>query len=61
MRKIIDEYPELEKVVFPLKPFNEADLKQQKETIKDTRLAQPLFRNCRPCIGKIPRIIRHYP
>ncbi|WP_454046912.1 SDR family NAD(P)-dependent oxidoreductase [Chryseobacterium sp. Marseille-Q8038] len=43
MRKIIDEYPELEKVVFPSKTFNEADLKQQKETIKDTRLAQPLL------------------
>lgn len=43
MRKIIDEYPELEKVVFPSKTFNDTDLKQQKETIKDTRLAQPLL------------------
>ncbi|UKB82600.1 SDR family NAD(P)-dependent oxidoreductase [Chryseobacterium sp. MEBOG06] len=43
MRKIIDNYPELEKVVFPSATFNEADLKQQKETIKDTRLAQPLL------------------
>ncbi|WP_276875323.1 type I polyketide synthase [Chryseobacterium joostei] len=43
MRKLIDDYPELEKVVFPSKTFNEADLKQQKETIKDTRLAQPLL------------------
>jgi len=43
MRKLIDEYPELEKVVFPSATFNEADLKQQKETIKDTRLAQPLL------------------
>jgi malonyl CoA-acyl carrier protein transacylase len=43
MRKIIDNYPELEKVVFPSTTFNEADLKQQKETIKDTRLAQPLL------------------
>ncbi|MGE8526098.1 SDR family NAD(P)-dependent oxidoreductase [Chryseobacterium rhizosphaerae] len=43
MRKIIDSYPELEKVVFPSTTFNEADLKQQKETIKDTRLAQPLL------------------
>lgn len=43
MRQIIDNYPELEKVVFPSTKFNEADLKQQKETIKDTRLAQPLL------------------
>ncbi|MDR2235327.1 MAG: SDR family NAD(P)-dependent oxidoreductase [Chryseobacterium sp.] len=43
MRKIIDNYPELEKVVFPSTTFSEADLKQQKETIKDTRLAQPLL------------------
>lgn len=43
MRKLIDQYPELEKVVFPSTTFNEADLKQQKETIKDTRLAQPLL------------------
>ncbi len=43
MRKLIDSYPELEKVIFPSKTFNEIDLKQQKETIKDTRLAQPLL------------------
>ncbi|WP_347217220.1 SDR family NAD(P)-dependent oxidoreductase [Chryseobacterium sp.] len=43
MRQIIDNYPKLEKVVFPSTTFNEADLKQQKETIKDTRLAQPLL------------------
>ncbi|AYZ13060.1 SDR family NAD(P)-dependent oxidoreductase [Chryseobacterium arthrosphaerae] len=43
MRKVIDNYPELEKVVFPSTTFSEADLKQQKETIKDTRLAQPLL------------------
>lgn len=43
MRKLIDSYPELEKVIFPSKTFNEVDLKQQKETIKDTRLAQPLL------------------
>ncbi|REC44221.1 type I polyketide synthase [Chryseobacterium pennipullorum] len=43
MRKIIDNYSELEKVVFPSTTFSEADLKQQKETIKDTRLAQPLL------------------
>ncbi|MBL1220264.1 SDR family NAD(P)-dependent oxidoreductase [Chryseobacterium sp. L7] len=43
MRNLIDSYPELEKVVFPSAVFNEAALKQQKETIKDTRLAQPLL------------------
>ncbi|PWN72199.1 erythronolide synthase [Chryseobacterium phosphatilyticum] len=43
MRSLIDQYPELEKVVFPSTTFNEAALKQQKETIKDTRLAQPLL------------------
>ncbi|MDN5421786.1 MAG: SDR family NAD(P)-dependent oxidoreductase [Chryseobacterium sp.] len=43
MRNLIDGYPELEKVVFPSATFNEAALKQQKETIKDTRLAQPIL------------------
>ncbi|MET3534999.1 type I polyketide synthase [Chryseobacterium limigenitum] len=43
MRKLIDSYPELEKVIFPSKTFDEATLTQQKETIKDTRLAQPLL------------------
>jgi len=43
MRKLLKNYPELEKVVFPSATFNEKDLKQQKETIKDTRLAQPLL------------------
>lgn len=43
MRSLIDQYPELEKVVFPSTTFDEAALKQQKETIKDTRLAQPLL------------------
>lgn len=43
MRKLIDSYPELEKVIFPSKTFDELTLKQQKETIKDTRLAQPLL------------------
>ncbi|MFA9194936.1 SDR family NAD(P)-dependent oxidoreductase [Flavobacterium sp. FBOR7N2.3] len=43
MRKLIDSYPELEKVVFPSKTFDEATHLQQKETIKDTRLAQPLL------------------
>ena len=43
MRSLIDQYPQLEKVVFPSTTFDEAALKQQKETIKDTRLAQPLL------------------
>ncbi len=43
MRNLIDQYPELEKVVFPSTTFDEAALKKQKETIKDTRLAQPLL------------------
>ncbi|AZA54638.1 type I polyketide synthase [Chryseobacterium sp. G0201] len=43
MRKLINSYPELVKVIFPSKTFDEATLKQQKETIKDTRLAQPLL------------------
>lgn len=43
MRRLIDSYPELENVVFPSATFDEAVLKQQKETIKDTRLAQPLL------------------
>lgn len=43
MRKLIDSHPELEKVVFTSKTFDESALKQQKETIKDTRLAQPLL------------------
>ncbi|MCE3076200.1 type I polyketide synthase [Chryseobacterium gwangjuense] len=43
MRKLIDSHPELEKVLFPSRTFDETTLKQQKETIKDTRLAQPLL------------------
>lgn len=43
MRKIIAQYPDLEKVVFPSVSFNTTTLKKQKETIKDTRLAQPLL------------------
>lgn len=43
MRKLIDSHSELEKVIFPSKTFDETTLKQQKETIKDTRLAQPLL------------------
>ncbi len=43
MRNLIEGYPELEKVVFPSATFDEISLKQQKETIKDTRLAQPIL------------------
>ncbi|CAM3602229.1 MULTISPECIES: type I polyketide synthase [Sphingobacterium] len=43
MRKLIVQYPELEKIVFPATTFDAESLKQQKETIKDTRLAQPLL------------------
>ncbi|WP_080780735.1 type I polyketide synthase [Chryseobacterium phocaeense] len=43
MRNLMDSYPELEKVVFPPAVFDESALKLQKETIKDTRLAQPLL------------------
>ncbi|WP_172821021.1 type I polyketide synthase [Chryseobacterium sp. T16E-39] len=43
MRNLIDEYPELEKVVFPSATFDAEALKKQKDTIKDTRLAQPLL------------------
>lgn len=43
LRKLISQYPDLEKVVFPAATFDTATLKKQKETIKDTRLAQPLL------------------
>ncbi|KMQ65188.1 erythronolide synthase [Chryseobacterium angstadtii] len=43
LRNLIKDHPELEKVVFPSVTFDEASLKKQKETIKDTRLAQPIL------------------
>lgn len=43
MRKLIAEHPTLEQVVFPSTTFDTESLKKQKETIKDTRLAQPLL------------------
>lgn len=43
MRKLIEAYPELEQVVFPPATFDADALKQQKETIKDTHIAQPLL------------------
>lgn len=43
MRKLIAQYPDLEKAIFPATTFDTETLKKQKETIKDTRLAQPLL------------------
>ncbi|WP_261512668.1 type I polyketide synthase [Chryseobacterium paludis] len=43
IRNLIEGYPELEKVVFPSTTFDADALKKQKETIKDTRLAQPIL------------------
>jgi len=43
MRKLLADHPELEQAVFPPATFDDKALKQQKETIKDTRLAQPLL------------------
>ncbi|MDH6250335.1 acyl transferase domain-containing protein/NAD(P)H-dependent flavin oxidoreductase YrpB (nitropropane dioxygenase family)/NAD(P)-dependent dehydrogenase (short-subunit alcohol dehydrogenase family)/acyl carrier protein [Chryseobacterium sp. H1D6B] len=43
MRRLIEGYPELEKIVFPSAVFDADALKKQKETIKDTRLAQPIL------------------
>ncbi|WP_370896067.1 SDR family NAD(P)-dependent oxidoreductase [Chryseobacterium gossypii] len=43
MRKLLEAYPELEKIVFPSAAFDADTLKRQKEAIKDTRLAQPLL------------------
>lgn len=43
MRKLLREHPELEKVVFPEAVFDESALKEQRNSIRDTRLAQPLL------------------
>ena len=43
MRKLLKDYPEYEKILFPNTVFNDADAKAQKERIKDTRMAQPLL------------------
>lgn len=43
MRKLMDQHPELEKLVFPAMVFDGDTLKKQKESIKDTRIAQPLL------------------
>ncbi|WP_443945528.1 SDR family NAD(P)-dependent oxidoreductase [Pedobacter sp. AW1-32] len=43
MRKLLSNYPELEKVLFPSTVFDADLAKVQKERIKDTRMAQPLL------------------
>ncbi|MBS1661768.1 MAG: acyltransferase domain-containing protein, partial [Bacteroidetes bacterium] len=43
MRKLLLRYPSYEKVLFPDAVFDEVSLKEQKERIRDTRLAQPLL------------------
>jgi acyl transferase domain-containing protein/NAD(P)H-dependent flavin oxidoreductase YrpB (nitropropane dioxygenase family)/NAD(P)-dependent dehydrogenase (short-subunit alcohol dehydrogenase family)/acyl carrier protein len=43
MRRLLKGNKQYEKVLFPDAVFDEASLKQQRETIKDTRLAQPLL------------------
>lgn len=43
MRTLLKQYPEYEKVLFPNAAFDPELIKEQKETIKDTRMAQPLL------------------
>jgi len=43
MRELLKDLPEYEKVLFPNAVFDAALLKEQKENIKDTRMAQPLL------------------
>ena len=43
MRKLLRGYPQYEKVLFPDAAFDEAVRREQKERIRDTRLAQPLL------------------
>lgn len=43
MRKLLKDYPEYEKVLFPNTVFDPESVKQQKENIKNTRMAQPLL------------------
>lgn len=43
MRSVLRCYPEYEAILFPANTFDETNLKQQKEAIKDTRMAQPLL------------------
>lgn len=43
MRSLLQAYPQYEEVLFPSAAFDEGLVKEQKERIKDTRLAQPLL------------------
>lgn len=43
MRKLIKDYPAYEKILFPSAVFDADLAKDQKERIKDTRMAQPLL------------------
>ncbi len=43
MRKLLREYPHYEKLLFPDAVFDEQAKKEQKENIRDTRVAQPLL------------------
>lgn len=43
MRKLMKKYPQYEQIIFPDAVFDAAALKEQKERIKDTRMAQPLL------------------
>ncbi|MCX2586259.1 type I polyketide synthase [Pedobacter sp. MR22-3] len=43
MRKLLKDYPDYEKILFPNAVFDPESVKKQKENIKDTRMAQPLL------------------
>ncbi|MDN3548142.1 type I polyketide synthase [Mucilaginibacter aquaedulcis] len=43
MRSLLKQHPEYEKVLFPNAAFDADLIKEQKEAIKDTRMAQPLL------------------
>src|SRR5258708_36512193 len=43
MRKVLRQYPQYEKVLFPDAVFDETARREQRERIRDTRLAQPLL------------------
>lgn len=43
MRKLLRQYPHYEKVLFPDAVFDEASRREQKDRIRDTRMAQPLL------------------
>ena len=43
MRKLLRQYPHYEKVLFPDAVFDEAARREQKDRIRDTRMAQPLL------------------